>query len=215
MAFDEEGQAVTAERKVAICAARLQAADRAGRLRARRHHLRPEHPHRRHRHGGAQQLRRRVLRGRPRSSSSCSPRRRPPAASATSRSRFRGNDIGPRGDERRVPLPRDPRRARHGHRQRRPARRSTRRSPRTCSNASRTCCSTAGPTPPSGCRLRRDASRQKGKKERASDLAWRKAPVEERLKHALINGIVDFIDAGRRGGPAEVRPAAARSSKGR
>ena len=26
------------------------------------------------------------------------------------------------------------------------------------------------------------------------DLAWREAPVEERLKHAMINGIVDFID---------------------
>ncbi|HLJ92952.1 MAG TPA: methionine synthase, partial [Gemmataceae bacterium] len=27
------------------------------------------------------------------------------------------------------------------------------------------------------------------------ELAWREAPVAERLKHALINGIVDFIDA--------------------
>ena len=72
------------------------------------------------------------------------------AASATSRSRFRGNDVGARGDERRVPLSRHQGRPRHGHRQRRPARRSTRRSPRTCSSASRTCCSTAGPTPPTG-----------------------------------------------------------------
>ena len=29
----------------------------------------------------------------------------------------------------------------------------------------------------------------------AKELSWREAPVEERLKHALINGIVDFIDA--------------------
>jgi 5-methyltetrahydrofolate--homocysteine methyltransferase len=29
----------------------------------------------------------------------------------------------------------------------------------------------------------------------AKELAWRNAPVEERLKHALVNGIVDFIDA--------------------
>jgi 5-methyltetrahydrofolate--homocysteine methyltransferase len=29
----------------------------------------------------------------------------------------------------------------------------------------------------------------------ARELAWRDAPVEERLKHALINGIVEFIDA--------------------
>ena len=40
-------------------------------------------------------------------------------------------------------------------------------------------------------------------------------PVEERLKHALVNGIVDFIDAGRRGSPPAVRTAAARSSKAR
>ncbi len=35
----------------------------------------------------------------------------------------------------------------------------------------------------------RDAER------RAPALAWREAPVEERLKHALINGILDFIDS--------------------
>jgi 5-methyltetrahydrofolate--homocysteine methyltransferase len=29
----------------------------------------------------------------------------------------------------------------------------------------------------------------------AKELAWRNAPVTERLKHALVNGIVDFIDA--------------------
>jgi 5-methyltetrahydrofolate--homocysteine methyltransferase len=36
-----------------------------------------------------------------------------------------------------------------------------------------------------------------GKKDRgeARPLAWREAPVEERLKHALVNGIVDYIDA--------------------
>ena len=36
---------------------------------------------------------------------------------------FRGNDAGPRSDARGVPVPRDPGRPRHGHRQRRPARR--------------------------------------------------------------------------------------------
>lgn len=34
----------------------------------------------------------------------------------------------------------------------------------------------------------------KGKEEKKDD-AWRNAPVEERLKHALVNGITDFIDA--------------------
>jgi 5-methyltetrahydrofolate--homocysteine methyltransferase len=35
------------------------------------------------------------------------------------------------------------------------------------------------------------------KKDRtaAKELAWRNTPVQERLKHALINGIVDYIDA--------------------
>ena len=36
----------------------------------------------------------------------------------------------------------------------------------------------------------------KGKgKEEKKDEAWRKGPVEERLKHSLVNGITDYIDA--------------------
>jgi 5-methyltetrahydrofolate--homocysteine methyltransferase len=35
----------------------------------------------------------------------------------------------------------------------------------------------------------------KKQKDEVRELAWREAPVEERLKHALVNGIVDFIDA--------------------
>ena len=57
MAFDEKGQADTVERKVSICERSLQAADRAGRLSARRHHLRSEHLRGRHRHRRAQRLR--------------------------------------------------------------------------------------------------------------------------------------------------------------
>ena len=39
------------------------------------------------------------------------------------------------------------------------------------------------------------AERVKGAgKKRELDLSWREAPVEERLKHALVKGIVDFID---------------------
>lgn len=34
----------------------------------------------------------------------------------------------------------------------------------------------------------------KGKEEKKDD-AWRSTPVEERLKHALVNGITDYIDA--------------------
>ncbi len=34
----------------------------------------------------------------------------------------------------------------------------------------------------------------KGRKESGKDVSWRSAPVEERLKHALVLGIVEFID---------------------
>ncbi len=34
-----------------------------------------------------------------------------------------------------------------------------------------------------------------GKKDRGKELAWRDAPVAERLKHALITGTIDYIDA--------------------
>ena len=46
------------------------------------------------------------------------------------------------------------------------------------------------------------------KKDKAKELAWREAPVDERLKHALITGTVDHVEAGRRGGPAALRAAA-------
>ena len=40
-------------------------------------------------------------------------------------------------------------------------------------------------------------------------LAWREAPVAERLKHSLVNGITDFIEAGRGRGTAPLRPVLA------
>jgi hypothetical protein len=58
MAFDEQGQAETAERKFDDLCAQLSPADGAGRLPARGHHLRSEHLRGRNRHRGAQQLRR-------------------------------------------------------------------------------------------------------------------------------------------------------------
>lgn len=39
-----------------------------------------------------------------------------------------------------------------------------------------------------------DTVKAKGKEVKKDDV-WRSAPVEERLKHALVNGITDFIDA--------------------
>ena len=37
--------------------------------------------------------------------------------------------------------------------------------------------------------------RGEGVKSKEKDLAWREAPIEERLKHALVHGINDFIEA--------------------
>src|SRR6185503_15855341 len=41
------------------------------------------------------------------------------------------------------------------------------------------------------------AGRYKGEvaKGKEKDLAWRNVPVEERLKHALVHGITDYIEA--------------------
>ncbi len=36
---------------------------------------------------------------------------------------------------------------------------------------------------------------QGGREAKARDLSWREKPVEERLSHALVNGITEFIDA--------------------
>ena len=138
MAFDEQGQADTVERKVAIC-------ERAYRLLTERGGLR--------------------ARG-PRSSTrTCSPSRpgsrSTPASPATSSRRRRrssercpGSKVSrrhleplvlvprqrrrPRGDALGVPLPRDPRRPGHGDRQRRPARGLRGHPSRTCSSTSRT-----------------------------------------------------------------------------
>ncbi len=58
--------------------------------------------------------------------------------------------------------------------------------------------------------------KEQGRDRPATDeLAWRDGPVEERLTHALVKGIADFIEARCRRGAAEVSDAACRSSKGR
>jgi hypothetical protein len=61
MAFDEKGQADTYARKTEICRAPTSCSPASASR--RRHHLRPEHLRHRHRHRGAQQLRRRLHRG--------------------------------------------------------------------------------------------------------------------------------------------------------
>ena len=39
-----------------------------------------------------------------------------------------------------------------------------------------------------------ESNKSTGTKERVQDLAWREQPVEKRLAHALVKGIIDFID---------------------
>ena len=65
-------------------------------------------------------------------------------------------------------------------------------------------------------RLMEFAERYQGRPARhaEADLAWRDRPVEERLAHALVNGITDLSSRHRGSAPAG-RGAARRSSKGR
>ena len=149
MAFDEQGQAVEIAEKVRICQRAFKLLTEAGRLSARRHHFRPEHPHRRHRDGGAQQLRDQLHRGDAADQAGVprlqNQRRREQHQLLVPRQRHR-----PRGDAH----------ARFSTTPSGPAwtwgssmpasSPCTRRFPRSCWSTSRTCCSTAGPTPPIG-----------------------------------------------------------------
>ena len=75
-----------------------------------------------------------------------------------------------------------------------PARwRCTTISSRSCARPARTWCSTGGRTRPSGCWPSRRNSTARGKEHKEADLAWREWPVEKRLSHALVHGITDFI----------------------
>ncbi len=122
MAFDEDGQATSRRAPGRDLRARVRPARRRARLEAGGHRLRPERARGRDRHRGARRLRARVHRE-PAADQGALPglahlgRHLEPQL-LVPRQRRR-----PRGDARSVPLPRDPRRARHGHRQRRPARR--------------------------------------------------------------------------------------------
>ena len=118
---------------------------------------------------------------------------------------FRGNDVVRRGHALGVPVPRGAGRPGHGHRQRRRSSRCTRTSRPTCWNWSRTCCSTGGRTPPTGwSRSPRPCA------GRGPAATWTcpgaRRRCEERLAHALVHGIVDFIEADTE----EARQAAAR-----
>ena len=66
--------------------------------------------------------------------------------------------------------------------------------PRTAGARSKTCCSTAGPTRPSGWSTLPRRSKARAAQRPRPTMAWRSEPVEERLKHALVKGIVKYID---------------------
>ena len=100
--------------------ARLPDPHRGGRVPGRGHHLRPERVRRRHRHRGARDVRPGLHRGHPLDQAE-------PARRAGLRRHLQRQLLvprqqpGARGDPRRLPVPRDPGRPRHGHRQRRRA----------------------------------------------------------------------------------------------
>ena len=122
MAFDEQGQADTIERKVAICTRAYALLTGARRVRSLRHHLRSEHPRDRDRPRRAQRLCDQLHRGDAPDQGGVpgrqDQRRHQQPVVLVPRQRHR-----PRGDPFGVPVPRDQGRPRHGHRQRRPARR--------------------------------------------------------------------------------------------
>ena len=192
MAFDERGQADTVERKVEILGRAYDLLTQRGRLRARGHHLRPEHPRRRDGDRGARRATRKAfIEAIPLLKERC------PGALVS------GGDLEPLV---RVPRQRRVREAMHAaflyhaiHAgldmgivnagqlavyediepdllervedvifDRRPdATERLSRSRRPCAG---------------------------GATQREDDLSWREAPVGERLAHALVHGIVDFIE---------------------
>ena len=193
MAFDEEGQADTVERKVAICERAYRLLVERGRRPAARHHLRPQRLRRRDRHRGAQRLRDGLHRG-DAPDQGALPRRegerrrqQPVVLVPRQRGRARRRCTAPSSSTPSAPA--------WTWASSTPASSwSTSRSTRSCSRRSRTCSSTAARTRPtgwwswpSGCASDAGA--------RVADEAWRQGTVEERLEHALVNGIVDHVEA--------------------
>ena len=93
MAFDEQGQADTVARKVEICERAYRLLDRAGRRRSGRHHLRPQRPRHRHRARRAQRLRQELHRGRRASSRQRCPGVKISGGISNLSFSFRGNDV--------------------------------------------------------------------------------------------------------------------------
>ena len=100
----------------------------------------------------------------------------------------------PRGDALGLPVPRGPGRAGHGHRQRRPARGLPGHPGRPAGTGrGRDLRPARGRDRPAG-HLRRDRERQRHQARRSTCPGGRPRS-RERLSHALVHGIVDFIEA--------------------
>ena len=174
--------------------ARLRHPRRAGRLPGRGHHLRPERLRRRHGHRGARELRPRLHRGHPLDQAE-------PARRAGLRRRLERlvllprQQPGARGHPRGLPVPRD--RGRHGHgRSSTPApSRSTTRCPELLRERIEDVI--LNRRPDSTERLLEIAGDFAGDgsvKEVATE-EWRSLPVGERITHALVKGIDEFVEA--------------------
>ncbi len=209
MAFDEQGQADTVERKVAHLRARLPHPHRAGGLAGRGHHLRSEHLRDRHRHRGAQRLRRRLHRGdAPDQGRSCRTHSSA-AASATSRSPSAATIRCARRCTRCSSITPSP--PAWTWASSTPASwRSTRRSSRELREVVRG----RDAQPRAGCHRAPAARSPRASRARAARDAprtceWRSLPVAKRLEHALVKGIDDFIIEDTEEARLDVRASAA------
>ena len=172
MAFDEQGQADTRDRKVAICERAYRLLTEQARLPARGHHLRPQHLRRGHRPRGAQQLRGRLHRGDAGDQAA-------PALRAGVRRRLQHllrlsrQRAGAPGDALGVPLPRHRRGHGHGDRQRRRAAALRRDRSGAARGGRGRDPQPPRRTPPSGWSTSPRATRVGPSVERTVDLAWR------------------------------------------
>ena len=193
MAFDEQGQADTFKRKTEISARAYKILTEEDRLRAGRHHLRPEHLRHRHRHRGAQQLRRRFHRGDALDQGRTCRTRTSPAASPTCRSRSAATRACAPPCTRCSSITPSP-----------PAWTWASSTPARCRSTTtsspelRELCEDVilNRRPDASARLLEAATRHKGDggQKKEADLAWREWPVEKRLEHALVAGITEFIE---------------------
>ena len=195
MAFDEQGQADTLERKVSICTRAYKLLDRKGRLSARGHRLRPQHLRRRDRASRSTTATASPSsRRRGRSARRC-PTRTSRAGSRTCRSRSAATSRCARRCMRCFSIT-PSRRAWTWGSSTPASSRSTRRSSRSCARPARMSCSTAARTRPNACSPSPSVSAARAARKRSRRISngatW---PVDKRIAHALVNGITEFIEA--------------------